>query len=312
MTDGFEDAYELMKAGSINRNEVQATQRKAVYRKKKKRYRLANPKKFFVAILLAAALFLGGRFAYSGLEPYFDGSYVNQSYTVGYDAIGKSTHRTSDNQGYWYDVDAIASLYNSAEMDFDSYVFGAYSGMHMRAVPNMDDLFWQFKMMGITEYNKFTEYVKGSGYTKTVDGQEVADIDSWKDNMKKHIRVGNELTDAYAQYGTYNGAMDIDIYIHNMYENLGWNKESTLLCMDELLEDLYTGGYTPYSSFLDYCASKGFVKEKDGKMVVDQTAYLQGYRHYINNLEKLDEIQNEIDQFRNGIPVEEKTEGLGK
>ena len=312
MTDGFEDAYELMKAGSINRNEVQATQRKAVYRKKKKRYKLTNPKRFFVALFLAAALFLGGKFAYSGLEPYFDGSYVNQSYTVGYDAIGKSTHRTSDNQGYWYDVDAIARIYNSAEMDFDSYVYGAYSGMHMRAVPNMDDLFWQFKMMGVTEYNKFTEYVKGSGFVKTVDGQEVADIDNWKDSMKKHIRVGNELTDIYAEYGTYNGAMDIDIYINQIYNQIGWNRESRLLCMDELLEDLYTSGYTPYGSFFDYCRSKGFVKEDDGKQVVDTAAYERAFKRYVNNLEKISELQEEVRQFRDGVPVEEKTEGLGK
>ena len=90
----YDDSYEMMKASSINRNDVQATQRKATYKKKKKRYRLAKPKRFFIALLLTIGLILGGKLAYNQVEPYFNGSYVNQSFTVGYESIGKNTKRT--------------------------------------------------------------------------------------------------------------------------------------------------------------------------------------------------------------------------
>ncbi len=299
------DDYEMLERRSVNANDAQRIQRKQEYTKKRRRVKV-NIKRAIVSFVLIVALFIGGKITYNQLEPYFNGSYVNQSYTVGYDSISSNTHRTSDNQGYWYDVDSIARLYDESEMDFDSFVYGAYNGMNMRTIPNMDDLFWQFRMRGITDYTSFTEYVKGNGYTREVDGQVIADIDSWKDAMKKQIRVGNELNDVYTQVGQYDGSSDIDMYINSVYVAVGWNNESRLLCMDELMADLASEGYTPYSTFFEYLQSKGFVKEKDGEMVVDESAYQRAYKQYVENLEDIERLQEEVDQFRNGSPEPEK------
>ena len=304
----YED-YDRLEQNSVNTNEAQRIQRKAEYKKKSVRTK-KSLKKAIAAFLLVVTLAIGAKLGYNQMQPYFNGSYVNQSYTVGYDSIGTSTHRTADNQGYWYDVDNIARLYDSSNMDFDSYVYGAYCGMDTNRVRNMDDLFWQFKMRGLTDYSSFTEYVKGYGCVKEVDGQEIADIDAWKDVMKKQIRVGNELKDAYSEVGQYDGSSDIDMYINSIYVTVGWNNDSRLLCMDELMEDLYNEGYSPYNTFFAYCQSKGFVKEKDGKMVIDESAYQRGYKKYVDNLEEIDRLQQEVDEFRNVAPTEEK--GLGK
>ena len=318
------DDYESLERRSVNTNDAQRIQRKQEYVKKKKRVRV-NVKRAVAAFLLIIALFIGGKIAHNQLEPYFNGSYVNQSYTVGYDSISSNTHRTSDNQGYWYDVDSIARLYDESEMDFDSFVYGAYNGMNMRTIPNMDDLFWQFRMRGITDYTSFTEYVKGCGYTREVDGQIIADFDAWKAAMKKQIRVGNELNDVYTQVGHYepngsidmflmaNGIPDIDIYIYRVYDAAGWNAESKLLCMDELMEDLYNEGYTPYRTFLEYCQSKGLVKEKDGEIVVDTSAYEKKLEQIIERLELVHQYMDEFREFgKDSAPVPTAPEGPGK
>ncbi len=308
----YEDERKRLEENSVNQDNVQAVQRRMSYAKKSRK-KSNHRKKVVVAILLALSLAAGSKYAFDTMHPYFDGSYVNHSYTVGYDSINSSTHRTSDNTGYWYDVDNIARLYDESDMDFDSYVYGSYCGMDTNRVDNMNDLFWQFKMRGITDYGKFTDYIKGFGCVKTVDGQEIADIDAWKDLMRKNIRVGNELLDIYSKIGTYNGMMDIDIYINRVYNEVGWNHDSKLVCMDELMQDLYSAGYTPYYSFLDYCDSKGFVKEKDDKKVVDEHAYEKGFEQYAKNLDEMERLQLEIDEFRGvGSDTKERDEGLGR
>ena len=312
MSNSYNIERERLEDKSINRNSAQAQQRRQQYKKRKaksKRQRAAN---LVIGFLLVLSLGVGSKLAVNQLSPYFDGSYINQSYTIGNESVLPNTHRTSDNEHYWYDVDSIARTYDDASMDFDSFVYGTYTGMDTNIVRNMNDLFWQLKMLGVTDYNQFTDYVMSMGCVKVVDGQSIADIDAWKQLMKRHIRVGNELMEAYTEVGRFDGTRDFDIYVHQVYEIVGWNNDSKLSCMDDLMRDLCTDGYTTHTSFFSYCQSKGFIKEKDGTQVIDESAYQKGYRRYVQNLEEVDRLEEEIRQFRGEsiAPVEEK--GLGK
>lgn len=308
MSNRYSMERERLEHNSINKNSAQAQQRRQVYRKRTKKVR-TSMKKVVIGILLVLALAVGAKKVVDNYKPYFDGSYINQSYSIGHDSIHDNTHRTANNEGYWYDVYSIAGLYNDS-LDFDSFVFGAYSGMQTNIIRNMDDLFWQLKMRDLTDYNKFTDYVMGMGCVKVVDGQCIADTAEWKELMRDHIRIGNELGDAYTKFGKYDGSMDLDIYINKVYETVGWSKKSKTSCMDELMQDLYINGYTSYPTFLAYCQSKGFVKEKDGVMVVDESAYEKGYKKYLSDLDEYNKLQGEIDQFRAKASSEGK--GLGK
>lgn len=312
MSYSYSIERERLEDKSINKNSVQAQQRRQQYVKRKRK---GNKKKFtnlVIGFLLVLSLGVGSKLAINRLHPYFDGSYINQSYTIGSDSINQNTHRTVNNDGYWYDVDAIARLYDEETMDFDSFVYGTYSGMDTNRVRNMNDLFWQLKMLGVTDYNQFTDYVMGMGCVKVVDGQSIADIDAWSKLMRKHIRVGNELMEAYTEVGRYDGSMDFDIYVHQVYDIVGWNNDARISCMDELMRDLCEEGYTTHTSFLSYCQSKGFTKVKDGSLVIDESAYQKGFSRYVSNLEEMDRLEEEIRAFRADTTTISEEKGLGK
>ncbi len=104
--------------------------------------------------------------------------------------------------------------------------------------------------------------------------------------------------DIASEYDSEN--MDFDSFVYGAFNKIGWNKSSTLNCMNHLFSDLHQLGYTEYSSFDSYCSAKGACKVVDGKLVVDTDKYKEIIIDYIQTLNELEEKQQEVESFKQG------------
>ena len=120
--------------------------------------------------------------------------YINDSYRAGYTAVSGETHRTSDNEGYWYDYDDIARNYDE-KYDFDSWVYGAYHNVgwneHSR-ISCMDELFDRLEDRGITEFDSFLEYCEAKGVCIEKKGKLVIDTKEFSNIIEDYMRSINE------------------------------------------------------------------------------------------------------------------------
>ena len=100
--------------------------------------------------------------------------------------------------------------------------------------------------------------------------------------------------------GGYDYSYDFDSWVYGVYDNVGWNQESKIDCMNEVFDKLEANGVTEYSSFVEYCESKGLCKEKDGKLVVDAKAYREFVKDYMLKLNSgsLEEVEDKKSGFR--------------
>lgn len=98
----------------------------------------------------------------------------------------------------------------------------------------------------------------------------------------------------------YDDSYDFDSWVYGVYDNVGWNQESKIDCMNEVFQRLAANDITEYSSFVEYCEAKGLCKEKDGKLVVDARAYREFIRNYMTQLngESLDNEEEKNSIFR--------------
>ena len=95
-------------------------------------------------------------------------------------------------------------------------------------------------------------------------------------------------------------SMDFDSFVYGAFRRIGWNESSALECMDHLFSQLHSCGYTDYSSFASYCASKGACREVDGRLVVDTDKYRDLVREYIQSLNSVEKQQEDVNGFRQG------------
>ncbi len=123
--------------------------------------------------------------------------------------------------------------------------------------------------------------------------------------------INNEThrTDDYQNYwydygdiaSSFDGeTMDFDSFVYGNYQQIGWNQESRLSCMDDLFYQFSLRGITDCNSFLSYCDSKGLCKEVDGKLQVDTKAYEGAIKDYLLSIKESQELENDIDSFRHG------------
>ena len=92
--------------------------------------------------------------------------------------------------------------------------------------------------------------------------------------------------------------MDFDSFVYGVFKKVGWNKESTLECMDKLFHQLNLNGYTDSNSFFSYCKEKGLCKEVDGKLVVDTDKYMDAIQKYLLIYNELTENEDKVEQFK--------------
>ena len=124
--------------------------------------------------------------------------YINDSYKAGYQAVNMETHRTSDNEGYWYDYGDIASRYDE-QYDFDSWVYGTYKSVgwnKQSKLSCMDEVFDALEDRGITEYDSFLEYCDAKGVCVEKDGRLVIDTGDFSKLTEDYMRQlnGNTVT----------------------------------------------------------------------------------------------------------------------
>lgn len=124
--------------------------------------------------------------------------YINDSYKAGYQAVSMETHRTSDNQGYWYDYGDIAKRYDE-KYDFDSWVYGTYKNVgwnKQSKLSCMDEVFDALEDRGITEYDSFLEYCESKGVCIEKDGKLVISTGEFSKVTEDYMRQlnGNTVT----------------------------------------------------------------------------------------------------------------------
>ena len=122
--------------------------------------------------------------------------YVNDSYNAGYQAVSYETHRTQDNQGYWYDYHDIAARYDE-QYDFDSWVYGTYKNVgwnQQSKLSCMDEVFDALEDRGITEYDSFLEYCDAKGVCIEKDGKLVIDTKEFRKLTEDYMRQLNAGT----------------------------------------------------------------------------------------------------------------------
>lgn len=124
--------------------------------------------------------------------------YINDSYKAGYQAVNVETHRTSDNDGFWYDYGDIAARYDE-KYDFDSWVYGTYKNVgwnKQSKLSCMDELFDYLEDRGITEYDSFLEYCDAKGVCVEKDGKLVISTGEFSKVTEDYMRQlnGNTVT----------------------------------------------------------------------------------------------------------------------
>lgn len=120
--------------------------------------------------------------------------YINNDYTAGYQAVTVETHRTQGNDGYWYDYNDIAGHYDEG-MDFDSFVYGAYSNLgwnQQSRIDCMNDLFRQLHLDGVTEFNSFVAYCDALGLCNTKGDDLIVDTRAFSKYMEKYMKDYND------------------------------------------------------------------------------------------------------------------------
>ena len=105
--------------------------------------------------------------------------------------------------------------------------------------------------------------------------------------------------DYYDIAGNYQEEMDFDSFVYGTYVKIANSGSGrTMTNMDDLFSQYYRNGYTPYSSFENYLFAHGFTKEKGGKLVVDLDKYESAIKDYLKSLKEVEDIQEEIHEFR--------------
>ena len=178
---------------SVNRTVQQKQEREISLGKELAGFIIRHAKHIAVGVALFVALSAGiNEFKTTILNP----DYENTAYEAGYHAVSMETHRTQDNQGYWYDYWDIARSYDDS-YDFDSWVYGTYNNVGWNTSSKldcMDELFSKLCASGVTEYHSFLEYCESKGVCVEKNGKLVVDTSEYRKLVEDYMRSINEDT----------------------------------------------------------------------------------------------------------------------
>lgn len=114
-------------------------------------------------------------------------SYVYYNRTI----VTENTHRTSDNQNFWYDTDDIAFEISTLDesVDKDAIIYATYMNLDYNRTDNMNDVMralkkYEDETSKFKKYNSFAEYVIDFGFVKE-NGE--ADIEEYKKYMDGYV-----------------------------------------------------------------------------------------------------------------------------
>lgn len=177
---------------SVNRSLEQAQEREVSLGKELVGFIKTHVKEIAATACLVAALASSVVSMGNALNP----DYINDSYNAGYQAVSYETHRTQDNQGYWYDYYDIAGRYDE-QYDFDSWVYGTYKNVGWNQESRlscMDEVFDALEDRGITEYDSFLEYCEAKGVCIEKKGKVVIDTKEFCKLTEDYMRQLNAGT----------------------------------------------------------------------------------------------------------------------
>lgn len=89
-----------------------------------------------------------------------------------------------------------------------------------------------------------------------------------------------EAADAYSE------DLDFDSFVYGVYSNVNRDGNLVVPKMNNLFYWMSLYGYTEFTTFEDYCISNGYVKEENGKQVVDLSAYRNGSVLHLRELKE--------------------------
>lgn len=174
---------------SVNRTVEQQKEREISLGKELVGFITSHVKEIAVTAAIFIALTSSVNFFKAELNP----DYINDAYNAGYHAVSVETHRTQDNQNYWYDYHDIAARYDES-YDFDSWVYGTYKNVGWNEESRldcMDEVFDALEDRGITAYDSFLEYCEAKGVCKEKNGKTVIDTKEYRELVEDYMRSIN-------------------------------------------------------------------------------------------------------------------------
>lgn len=165
---------ERAKRKSVNRSREEAKERERAYKKGLADFidlAMYHLPKVVIAASIVFMISCGSKFIDNTLNP----QYANDAFNYGKEVVNVETHRTQNNEGFWYDYGDMASRYDES-YDFDSFVYGTYSrvGWNQESrIECMNELFRQLNMKGITEFDSFVSYCEDKGVCEEKGGELV-------------------------------------------------------------------------------------------------------------------------------------------
>lgn len=172
--------YENARAKSVNRRREQERRRRIKIALAKRAAAIAG-----VAVATSIILAIAG----NAYENFKNPEYANPSYDYGKAMVAAETHRTSDNENYWYDYGDIASGYNE-DMDFDSYVYGVFNNIgwnQQSRLEAMESVFWQLELRELTDYESFVQYCEELGVCYEEDGKTQIDFGEYREVIEQRL-----------------------------------------------------------------------------------------------------------------------------
>ena len=166
---------------------------KAQQRKQQRQKRLAT---LAVCCMLTGGIFAG--FVGEVIDTYHENAIVyEQTSEFRKDVIYPNTHRTYDNQHYWYDYAKIADALEEDGKDFSSQLYMAYSDMGEYQVN---------RVMQYTDYDSVEAYATANGFDSVKDWAksereklilmgEISERSSELDAMHRELN-GNDVMNA--------------------------------------------------------------------------------------------------------------------
>jgi len=142
-----------------------------------------------IAILAAGALVYGGH----AISERLSESSIVRAETSSYSQlVGKETHRTDDNQHYFYDTYDIASELANDQKNIDKGLYGVYTNIgynKANKIEQMNDVISSVDFQKNAEevaqkFSNFNDYVVSKGF---VDKDGKADYNAYEEAMTKMI-----------------------------------------------------------------------------------------------------------------------------
>lgn len=119
--------------------------------------------------------------------------------------VSVNTHRTSNNEGYWYDIDAIANQLLQEE-DISLALYGVYNkigynqgnkNLQMASLLNSMKFFAEYNNQEVKTYSSFDDFLITNGFVDKEGNPSTRKYEEAMDNYVTKVMNGEKLEDPY-------------------------------------------------------------------------------------------------------------------